>query len=118
MAVSIVINPATRDIELIENEVHRSAEPISEIILAIGTPLGSYWADPEMGSDVLEVAQQPFPSVDARKAAIEQSARAALARLEGLGYLILDAVEWSDEEELLRIFVDSNPSPIEVGLGR
>jgi hypothetical protein len=106
MSLSIQIDPVARDIVMGEHGPELVSDPSPELLLCVAVPLGSFPAEPEMGSRLpLLVAGGPAESdpgvlVAETRTAVQQVADAGLATIEDVrvedGAVVVSVAELPD----------------------
>lgn len=110
MSYSLAIDPATGDLRRDEDgQVAITADPSPELLLAISVPIGSFHGDPEQGSRIPDIVSSEAPADIG--AELESAALDAVGRLEAVGLVRVEQVEYAPERRTLTIWTEELAEP-------
>ena len=116
MSIALAIDAATGDLILDDDgQVTTTEDPSPEILLAIGVPIGSVFAAPEMGSRIPGFVSGRRPPTSPNE--IAQAAVDALARLQATGLITVESVTYDSADRLVTTTVAELADPLRVRVG-
>ncbi|WP_428262896.1 hypothetical protein [Haliangium sp.] len=110
MSFSLAIDPATGDlVRDADGQIATTTDPSPELLLAISVPVGSFHGDPEQGSRIPDILRGPPPSD--LEAEVEAAARDGLRRLEEVGLVAVESIDFSAHTRELSVWTDELADP-------